>query len=72
MGFSGSQLSDKRNAPANAVDIGDAGSILGPERSSGEGKGNPLQSSCLDDPMDRGVWQATVHRVANSWTQLSN
>ena len=38
--------------------------------SSGEGNGNPLQYSCLEIPMDRGAWQATVHGVAKSWTQL--
>ena len=37
---------------------------------SGEGNGNPLQSSCLENPMDRGDWRAAVHRVAKSWTQL--
>ena len=68
MGFSGSHLSDKRNPSANAVDTGDVGSIPGPGRSSGGGKGNPLQYSCLDDPMDRGVWKVTVDRVAKSWT----
>ena len=41
-------------------------------RSSGEGNGTPLQYSCLENPMDRGAWQATVHGVAKSWTQLSN
>ena len=38
---------------------------------AGEGNGNPLQYSCLENPKDRGAWQATVHRVAKSWTQLS-
>ena len=42
----------------------------GSGRSPGEGIGNPLQYSCLENPMDRGAWQATVHRVAKSWTQL--
>ena len=37
---------------------------------NGEGNGNPLQYSCLEDPVDRGVWWAAVHRVAQSWTQL--
>ena len=40
------------------------------ERSPRGGHGNPLQYSCLESPMDRGTWQATVHRVAKSWTQL--
>jgi len=50
-----------RNPPANA---GDPGSIPGPERSFGEGHGNPLQYSCLGNPTDRGAWQATVHGAA--------
>ena len=44
----------------------DWGSIPGPGRSPGEGDGNPLQCSCLENPMDRGAWQAIVHRVAKS------
>ena len=44
---------------------------LGWEDSPGEGNGNPLQYSCLENPMDRGTWQATVHGVTKSWTQLS-
>ena len=50
-----------KNPPANA---GDPGSIPGWGRSAGEGKGNPLQYSCLGNPMDRGAWQASVHGVA--------
>ena len=42
--------------------------IPGSGRSPGEGNGNPLQYSCLENPMDRGVWQPTVHGVAKSWT----
>ena len=42
----------------------------GPGRSPGEGNGNPLQYSCLQNPMDRGAWRATVHEVTNSWTHL--
>ena len=57
-------------APANAGDIRDKGSVSGLGRSPGEGHGNPLQYSCLGNPMDRGAWQATVHGVAKSWTQL--
>ena len=45
---------------------GDLGSILGLERSPGEGNGNPLQYSCLENPMDREAWRATVHRVTKS------
>ena len=55
------------NQPANAADIGDVGLILGLGRSPGGGHGNPLQYSCLENPMDRGAWRATVHRVAKSW-----
>ena len=59
-----------KNPPANAEDIGDAGLILGSGQSPGEGHGNPLQYSCLENPMDRGFLQATVHRVAKNQTQL--
>ena len=52
--------------PANAGDVRDMGSILGSERSPGEGNGNPLQSSCLENSMDRGAWRATVHGVTKS------
>ena len=54
-----------KNPPANAEDLG---SIPGWGRSPGGGNGNPLQYSCLDNPMDRGTWQATVHGVAKSQT----
>ena len=54
----------------NAGDAGDLGSILGLGRSPGEGNGNPLQYSFLENPMDAGTWQATVHRVTKSQTQL--
>ena len=46
------------------------GSILGSERPPGGGNGNPLQYSCLENPMNRGAWWATVHRVAKSWPRL--
>ena len=59
-----------RNPPANAGDVRDVGSIPGSGRCPGEGHGNPLQYSCLENPMDRGVWWATVHRVTKSQTQL--
>ena len=59
-----------KNPPANAGDIRDVGSICGLGRSPGGGLGNPLQYSCLENPMDRGAWQATVHRVAKSRTRL--
>ena len=54
----------------NAEAAGDAGLIPGWERSPGGGHGNPLQYSCMENPMNRGVWWATVHRVAKSWTWL--
>ena len=53
---------------ASACNAGDLGSIPGSERSSGEGNGNPLQYSCLENPMDGGAWWATVHGVAKSRT----
>ena len=53
---------------ASAYNAGDLGSISGSGRSPGEGNGNPLQSSCLENAMDRGAWQATVHGVAKNWT----
>ena len=57
--------SEVKNPPANA---GDVGSIPGSGRSPGGGHGNPLQYSCLENPMDRWACQATVHGVAESWT----
>ena len=51
-----------------AEDVGGKGSIPASGRSPGGGNGNPLQYSCLENPMDRGVWRATVHRVAESDT----
>ena len=55
-----------------ACSAGDLGLIPGSGGSPGEGNGNALQYSCLDNSMDRGAWQATVHAVAKSWTQLSD
>ena len=55
-----------KKLPANAEDIRDAGSIPGSGRSPGGGHGNALQYSCLENPMDRGAWQATVHGVARN------
>ena len=57
---------------ASAYSAGDLGSIPGLGRSPGEGNGNSLQNSCLENPMDRGAWQATVHGVAKSQTRLSD
>ena len=62
-------LSGKETA-YKAGDTGDTGWIPGSERPPGGGHGNPLQYSCLENRMDRGAWGATVHRVAESWTQL--
>ena len=59
-----------KNPPVNAGGIRDIGSIPGSGRSPIDGDGNPLQYSCLDNPMDRGAWQATVCRVAKGWTRL--
>ena len=50
----------------------DSGSIPGLGRSLGEGNGNPLQYSCLENFMDRGAWMATVHGITKSWTQLND
>ena len=58
-----------KTLPTNA---GDPGSILGSERSPGEGNGIPLQYSCLENPMERGAWWATVHGVTKSQTRLSD
>ena len=61
--------SDSKESACNA---GDRGWIPGLGRSPGEGHGNPLQYSCLENPMDRGAWWATDHGVTKSWIQLSN
>ncbi|XP_060265517.1 coiled-coil domain-containing protein 25 isoform X3 [Ovis aries] len=60
-----------KNPPANAGDTRDVGLIPGLGGSPGGRNSNPLQHSCLENPMDRGAWQAAVHGVAKSWTQLS-
>ena len=57
-----------KNAPAMQKD---SGSIPGLERAPGVGNGNLLQYSCLENPVHRGAWQATVHGAAKSWTRLS-
>ena len=59
-----------KNLPANAGDVREAGSIPGWGRSPGGGNGNPLLYSCLENPIDRGAWLATVQSVINSQTQL--
>ena len=60
-----------KNPPANAGDIRDIASIPGSGKSSGGGNGNPLQYYCLENPMDRRIWRATVHRVAESQRQVT-
>ena len=57
---------------ASVCNVGDLGSIPGSGRSPGEGNGNPLQYSCLENPMEGGAWWATVHGVTKSRTQLSD
>ena len=59
-----------KNLPANAGDKRDLSSIPGLGRSSGGGHGNPLQYSCVESPMDRDIWQATVHGVPKTQTLL--
>ena len=58
-----------KHPPANAGDLRDMGSIPGLGRSPGGGHGNPLQKSCLENPMDRETWQFIVHWVSKRWTQ---
>ena len=60
-----------KKLPANAGDVRDLGSTPGMGRSPGGGSGNPLQYSCLENPMDGGAWWATVHGVTKSQTRLS-
>ena len=67
MGFPSSS-----DSKASACNAGDPGLILGSGRSPGEGNGNPLQHSCLEDSTDRGAWWATVHGVTKSQTLLSD
>ena len=57
-----------KNLPANAGNAGDVGLIPGSGRSPGEGHGYPLQYSCLKNPMDRGDWRSTVHRITKNPT----
>ena len=67
MGFPGGS-----EGKASACNAGDLGSIPGSGRSPGEGNGNPLQYSCLENPMDGRAWWATVHGVAKSQTRLND
>ena len=59
-----------KNLSANAGDIRDMASIPGSRRSPGGGHGNPLWYSCMENPMDRGAWQAIGHGLQKSWIQL--
>ena len=59
-----------KESACRAGNVREVGLIPGLRRSRGEGHGNPLQYSCLKNPMDRGAWQATVHGVAKSQTQI--
>ena len=59
-----------KDPPANAGDTTDTSSIPGSGRAPGRGHGNPLQYFCLENSMDRRTWQAAVHGVSKSWTQL--
>ena len=61
-----------KESACKAGDTGDVGSIPGSGRSPGGGNGNPLQYSCLENPMDGGAWRAAVHGVAKSWTPMSD
>ena len=63
---------DGSDGKESACNVRDLGLICGLGRSPGEGNGNPHQYSCLENPMDRGAWRATVHEVAESWTRLSD
>ena len=67
LGFPHSSVSKE-----SACNVGDLGSIPGSGRSPEVGNGNPLQYSCLENPMDRGAWRATVHEVPKSQTRLSD
>ena len=70
LGFPGGSVI--KNLPDSAGAAGDADSVPGLGRSPGEGNGNPLQYSCWENPMDRGAWRVTVHRVSKSLTWLSD
>ena len=61
-----------KELPANAGDLREVGSMPWSERSLGGGYGNPLQYSCLKNPIDKEIWWTAVHGVTNSWTQLSD
>ena len=68
--FSSTRFPGDSEGKASIYNAGDLVPLPGSGRSPGEGNDNPLQYSCLENPMNRGAWQATVHGVANSQTQL--
>ena len=70
--FLGGSSGKRIHLPMKEMQAGDAGLIPGLGRAPGGGNGNPLQDSCLENFMDRGTWCATVHSIAQSWTQLSD
>ena len=61
-----------KNLRTNLGDLGDMGSIPGSGKSPGGRNGNPLQSACLENPMDRGAWRVTIHGFSKSQTQMSD
>ena len=69
---SGANFPGGSDSKESACSAGGQGLIHGLGRSPGEGNGNPLQCSCLENPLDGGDWQATVHEVAKSQTRLRN
>ena len=72
LGFLSSPIPGGSDGKESACNSRNLGSISGLGRFPGEGKGYPLQCSCLENPMDRGAWWVTVHGVTKSWTQLSD
>ena len=72
LGVNYSHFPGGSDGKASACIVGDLGLIPGLERSPGEGNGNPLQDSCLENSMDGGAWNATIHGVAKNWTQLND
>ena len=73
VGFPGGSVGKESAAvQETACNAGDLGLIHGSGRAPGEGNGSPPQFSCLENPVDRGAWWATVHRVAESWTRFSD
>ena len=67
-GFPGGSVVKKKTTKTHTCSTGDMGSVPELGRSPGKGNGNPLQSSCLENSIDRGAWRATVHGMSKSWT----